>query len=243
MVLVMGAVAAPRSSRPAGPVSLAAAALVALAATVILLVSPGPARPAAAPSTPIPDQTGPVAFTSLGATYLSAPADPSSAPGLRRRPERRRPSHHSHVGAAAAGRARRRHRDQADQPHAAPRSGRRSGSQPSRSTCACRRSATLQIDFHFRARGCVTHRPVQVPALRQPLVVGYSAGGKAFAATVRGGYLPHFQLARSADGRGQSRPASMTTAAAASSTLSASVLSTTSYWLGSSCLTSWNRRR
>jgi hypothetical protein len=31
---------------------------------------------------------------------------------------------------------------------------------------------------------------VQVPALRQPLVVGYSAGGKAFAATVRGGYLP-----------------------------------------------------
>ncbi|HVI37108.1 MAG TPA: hypothetical protein VM684_12825, partial [Gaiellales bacterium] len=49
---------------------------------------------------------------------------------------------------------------------------------------------TLQIDFHFRARGCVTHRPVQVPALRQPLVVGYNAGGSAFAATVHGGFLP-----------------------------------------------------
>jgi hypothetical protein len=36
----------------------------------------------------------------------------------------------------------------------------------------------------------VTHQPVQVPALGQPLVVGYSAGGKAFAANVRGGYLP-----------------------------------------------------
>jgi hypothetical protein len=82
MVPSMGAVAAPRSSRPAGPVSLAAAALVALAAAVILLVAPGPAAPAAAPPPPIPDQTGPVAFRSLGATYLSAPADPSLHPAF-----------------------------------------------------------------------------------------------------------------------------------------------------------------
>jgi len=58
-------------------VSPAAAALVALAATAILLVSPGPAAPIAAPSAPVPDQTAPVAFKSLGATYLSAPADPT----------------------------------------------------------------------------------------------------------------------------------------------------------------------
>jgi hypothetical protein len=189
MVPYMGAVAAPRSSRPAGPVSLAAAALVALVATVILLVSPGPAVPVAAP-TPIPDQTGPVAFKSLGATYLSAPAH--------------RTLHLAFADVQNAG----------DHPITVtsvllPRGARvddiaikrisrtgatfgppqRQSSKPYDLRLPPR--ATLQIDFHFRARGCVTHRPVQVPALRQPLVVGYSAGGKAFAATVRGGYLPH----------------------------------------------------
>jgi hypothetical protein len=189
MVPYMGAVAAPRSSRPAGPVSLAAAALVALVATVILLVSPGPAVPVAAP-TPIPDQTVPVAFKSLGATYLSAPAH--------------RTLHLAFADVQNAG----------DHPITVtsvllPRGARvddiaikrisrtgatfgppqRQSSKPYDLRLPPR--ATLQIDFHFRARGCVTHRPVQVPALRQPLVVGYSAGGKAFAATVRGGYLPH----------------------------------------------------
>jgi hypothetical protein len=189
MVPYMGAVAAPRSSRPAGPVSLAAAALVALVATVILLVSPGPAVPVAAP-TPIPDQTGPVAFKSLGATYLSAPAH--------------RTLHLAFADVQNAG----------DHPITVtsvllPRGARvddiaikrisrtgatfgppqRQSSKPYDLRLPPR--ATLQIDFHFRARGCVTHRPVQVPALRQPLVVGYSAGGKAFAATVRGGFLPH----------------------------------------------------
>jgi hypothetical protein len=189
MVPFMGAVAAPRSSRPAGPVSLAAAALVALVATVILLVSPEPAVRVAAP-TPIPDQTGPVAFKSLGATYLSAPAH--------------RTLHLAFADVQNAG----------DHPITVtsvllPRGARvddiaikrisrtgatfgppqRQSSKPYDLRLPPR--ATLQIDFHFRARGCVTHRPVQVPALRQPLVVGYSAGGKAFAATVRGGYLPH----------------------------------------------------
>jgi hypothetical protein len=189
MVPFMGAVAAPRSSRPAGPVSLAAAALVALVATMILLVSPGPAVPIAAP-TPIPDQTGPVAFKSLGATYLSAPTH--------------RTLHLAFADVQNAG----------DHPITVtsvllPRGARvddiaikrisrtgatfgppqRQSSKPYDLRLPPR--ATLQIDFHFRARGCVTHRPVQVPALRQPLVVGYSAGGKAFAATVRGGYLPH----------------------------------------------------
>jgi hypothetical protein len=189
MVPFMGAVAAPRSSRPAGPVSLAAAALVALVATVILLVSPEPAVRVAAP-TPIPDQTGPVAFKSLGATYLSAPTH--------------RTLHLAFADVQNAG----------DHPITVtsvllPRGARvddiaikrisrtgatfgppqRQSSKPYDLRLPPR--ATLQIDFHFRARGCVTHRPVQVPALRQPLVVGYSAGGKAFAATVRGGYLPH----------------------------------------------------
>ena len=189
MVPFMGAVAAPRSSRPAGPVSLAAAALVALVATVILLVSPEPAVRVAAP-TPIPDQTGPVAFKSLGATYLSAP--------------RHRTLHLAFADVQNAG----------DHPITVtsvllPRGARvddiaikrisrtgatfgpaqRQSSKPYDLRLPPR--ATLQIDFHFRARGCGTHRPVQVPALRQPLVVGYSAGGKAFAATVRGGYLPH----------------------------------------------------
>jgi hypothetical protein len=189
MVPFMGAVAAPRSSRPAGPVSLAAAALVALVATVILLVSPEPAVRVAAP-TPIPDQTGRVAFKSLGATYLSAPTH--------------RTLHLAFADVQNAG----------DHPITVtsvllPRGARvddiaikrisrtgatfgppqRQSSKPYDLRLPPR--ATLQIDFHFRARGCVTHRPVQVPALRQPLVVGYSAGGKAFAATVRGGYLPH----------------------------------------------------
>jgi hypothetical protein len=188
MVPFMGAVAAPRS-RPAGPVSLAAAALVALVATVILLVSPGPAVPVAAP-TPIPDQNGPIAFKSLGATYLSAPAH--------------RTLHLAFADVQNAG----------DHPITVtsvllPRGARvddiaikrisrtgatfgppqRQSSKPYDLRLPPR--ATLQIDFHFRARGCVTHRPVQVPALRQPLVIGYSAGGQAFAATVRGGYLPH----------------------------------------------------
>ena len=61
--------------------------------------------------------------------------------------------------------------------------------------------ATLQIDFHFRARGCVTHQPGHVPTLRQPLVVGYSTGGKAFAATVPGGYLPHCRQRSAAAGK------------------------------------------
>ena len=189
MVPFMGAVAAPRSRRPAGPVSLAAAALVALVATMILLVSPGPAVPVAAP-TPIPDQTGPIAFKSLGATYLSAPAH--------------RTLHLAFADVQNAG-------DHAITVTSVllPRGARvddiaikrisrtgatfgppqRQSSKPYDLRLPPR--ATLQIDFHFRARGCVTHRAVQVPALRQPLVVGYSAGGKAFAATVRGGYLPH----------------------------------------------------
>jgi hypothetical protein len=189
MVRIMGAVAAPCSSRPAGPVSPAAAALVALAATVILLVSPAPAAPIAAPSAQVPDQTAPVAFTSLGATYLSAPADPTL--------------HLAFADVQNAG----------DHPITVTsvllplgarvddiaikrisRSGatfgppQRQSIQPFDLRLPPR--ATLQVDFHFRARGCVTRRPAQVPALRQPLVVGYSAGGKAFAATVRGGYLP-----------------------------------------------------
>ncbi|HSS55483.1 MAG TPA: hypothetical protein VLK79_12625 [Gaiellales bacterium] len=185
----MGAVAAPHSSRPAGPVSLAAAALVALAATVILLVSPGPAAPTAAPDTPISDQTAPVAFRSLGATYLSAPAD--------------RTLHLAFADVQNAG----------DHPITVTsvllplgarvddiaikrisRTGATFGPPQRQSTqpfdLRLPPRATLQVDFHFRARGCVTHRPVQVPVLRQPLVVGYSAGGKAFAATVRGGFLP-----------------------------------------------------
>jgi len=188
MVLFMGAVAAPRSSRPAGPVSLAAAALVALAATVILLVSPGPGAPTA-PATPIPDQTAPVAFRSLGATYLSAPADPTL--------------HLAFADVQNAG----------DHPITVTsvllplgarvddvaikrisRTGATFGPPQRQSTqpfdLRLPPRATLQVDFHFRARGCLTHRPVQVTALRQSLVVGYNAGGKAFAATVRGGFLP-----------------------------------------------------
>jgi len=185
----MGAGAAPRRSRPTGPVSAAAAALVALAATVILVISPGPVAPAAAPSTPVPNQTGPVAFRSLGATYLSAPGDPIQ--------------HLAFADVLNAG----------DHPVTVTsvllplgarvddiaikrisRSGatfgppQRQSSQPFDLRLPPR--TTLQIDFHFRARGCVTHRPVQVPALRQPLVVGYNAGGSAFAATVHGGFLP-----------------------------------------------------
>jgi hypothetical protein len=189
MVLCMGAVAAPRSSRPAGPVSPAAAALVALAATVILLVSPGPAEQAAAPATPIPDQSGPVAFTSLGATYLSAPADPTLHLAFA---DVQNAGDHpitvtsvllpqgARVDAVALKRI--------------SRTGATFGPPQRQSTqpfdLRLPPRAALQIDFHFRARGCVTHRPMQVPALRQPLVVGYSAGGKAFAATVRGGFLP-----------------------------------------------------
>ena len=185
----MAAVAARRSSRPAGPVSLAAAALVALAATVILLVSPGPAAPTAAPSTPVPDQTLPVAFKSLGATYLSAPADPAL--------------HLAFADVQNAG----------DHPITVTsvllplgarvddiaikrisRTGATFGPPQRQSTrpfdLRLPPRATLHVDFHFRARRCGTRRPAQVSALRQPLVVGYSAGGKAFAATVRGGYLP-----------------------------------------------------
>ena len=185
----MGAVAAPRSSRRAGPVSPAAAALVALAATAILLVSPGPAAPTAAPSAPAPDQTTAVAFKSLGATYLSAPADPTL--------------HLAFADVQNAG----------DHPITVTsvllplgarvddiaikrisRSGATFGPPQRQSTppfdLRLPPHATLQVDFHFRARGCVTRRPAQVPALRQPLVVGYNAGGKAFAATVRGGFLP-----------------------------------------------------
>ena len=186
----MGAVAAPRSSRPAGPVSLGAAALVAVAATVILVVSPGPAAPASAPPTPAPVQTGPVAFRSLGATYVSAPADPSRHLAFA---DIQNTGDHpitvtsvllplgAHVDDIAIKRI--------------SRTGATFGP-PQRQTTQpfnlrLPPQATLQIDFHFRARGCVTHQPVQVPALRQPLVVGYSAGGKAFAANVRGGYLPH----------------------------------------------------
>ncbi len=190
MVLFMGAVAAPRSSRPAGPVSLAAAALVALAATVILLVSPGPAPPAAAPPTPVPDQTGPVAFTSLGATYLSAPADPILHLAFA---DVQNAGHHPITVTSVLLPQGARVDDIAIKRIS--RSGATFGP-PQRQTTQpfnlrLPPQATLQIDFHFRARGCVTHQPVQVPALRQPLVVGYSAGGKAFAATVRGGYLPH----------------------------------------------------
>jgi hypothetical protein len=168
-------------------VSLAAAALVALTATVILLVSPGPVAPP--PSTPIPDQTGPVAFTSLGATYLSAPADPTLHLAFA---DVQNAGDHpitvtsvllplgAHVDDIAIKRI--------------SRSGATFGPPQRQSTqpfdLRLPPRATLQIDFHFRARGCATHRPVQVPGLRQPLVVGYSAGGKAFAATVRGGYLP-----------------------------------------------------
>jgi hypothetical protein len=170
-------------------VSLAAAVLVALAATVILLVSPGPVSPAAAPSTSTPDQTRPVAFKSLGATYLSASADPTL--------------HLAFADVQNAG----------DHPVTVTsvllpqgarvddiaikrisRSGATFGPPQRQSTqpfdLRLPPRATLQIDFHFRTRGCVTHRPVYVPALRQPLVVGYSAGGQAFAATVRGGFLP-----------------------------------------------------
>jgi hypothetical protein len=185
----MGAVAARRSGRPAGPVSLAAAALVALAATVILLVSPGPTAPAAAPPTAIPDQTGPVAFRSLGATYLSAPADPSLHLAFA---DVQNTGNHpiavtsvllpqgAHVDDIAIKRISR-----TGATFGPPQ---RQSSQPF--DLRLPPSATLQVDFHFRARGCATRRPAQVPALRQPLVVGYSAGGKAFAATVRGGYLP-----------------------------------------------------
>ena len=162
---------------------------MALAATVILLVSPGPAAPAAAPSTPIPGQTGPVKFKSLGATYLSAPSDPTL-----------------HLAFADV-------QNTGDHPVTVtsvllPQGGRvddiaikrisRTGATfgpPQRQSTQpfdlrLPPQATLQVDFHFRARGCATHQPVQVPALHQPLVVGYSAGGKAFAATVRGGFLP-----------------------------------------------------
>jgi hypothetical protein len=201
MVPFMGAVAARRSGRPAGSVSRAAAAVVALAATVILLVSPGPAAPAAAPPAPIPDQTGPVGFKSLGATYLSAPVHPSL-----------------HLAFADV-------QNTGDHPvtitsvllpkgarvddiaiKRISRSGATFGPPQRQSTrpfdLRLLPHATLQVDFHFRARDCVTHQPVQVPALRQPLVVGYSAGGKAFAATVRGGFLPRCWPASSRGGRG-----------------------------------------
>jgi hypothetical protein len=189
MVLFMGAVAAPRSSRPAGPVSLAAAVLVALAATVILLVSPGPAAPDAAP-TPIPDQTGPVALTSLGATYLSAPADPTLHPAFA---DVQNAGDHAITITSVLLPQGARVDDIAIKRIS--RTGATFGPPERQSTqpfdLVLPPQATLQIDFHFRANGCVTHQPGHVPALRQPLVVGYSAGGKAFAATVRGGYLPH----------------------------------------------------
>lgn len=189
MVLFMGAIAAPRSSRPAGPVSPAAAALVTLVATVILLVSPGPAVPVTAP-TPIPDQTGPVAFKSLGATYLSAPAHPTLH--LAFADVQNAGDHPITVTSVLLPRGARvddiaiKRISRTGATFGPPQ---RQSSKPYDLRLPPR--ATLQIDYQFRARGCVTHRPVQVPALRQPLVVGYSAGGKAFAATVRGGYLPH----------------------------------------------------
>jgi hypothetical protein len=190
MVLSMGAVAAPRSSRPAGPVSLAAAALVALAAAVILLVAPGPAAPAAAPPPPIPDQTGPVAFRSLGATYLSAPADPSLHPAFA---DVQNAGHHPITVTSVLLPQGARLDDIAIKRIS--RTGATFGPPQRQSTqpfdLRLPPQATLQIDFHFRARGCVTHQPGHVPTLRQPLVVGYSAGGTAFAATVPGGYLPH----------------------------------------------------
>ena len=188
MVPCMGAVAAPRTSRPAGPVSLAAAVLVALAATVILLVSPGPAAPA--PPTPIPDQTGPVAFKSLGATYLSAPADRSLHPAFA---DIQNAGDHSITITSVLLPQGTRVDDIAIKRIS--RTGATFGPPQRQSTqpfdLRLPPQATLQIDFHFRARGCVTHEPGHVPTLRQPLVVGYSAGGKAFAANVRGGYLPH----------------------------------------------------
>jgi hypothetical protein len=189
MVPLMGAVAAPRSGRPARPVSLGAAALVAVASTVILVVSPGPAAPASAPPTRVPDQTGPVSFRSLGATYVSAPADPSRHLAFA---DIQNMGDHlitvtsvllplgAHVDDIAIKRI--------------SRTGATFGPPQRQSTqpfdLRLPPRATLQVDFDFRARGCVTHQPAQVPALSQPLVVGYSAGGKAFAATVRGGYLP-----------------------------------------------------
>jgi hypothetical protein len=184
----MGAVAAPRTSRPAGPVSMAAAALVALAATIILLVSPAPAAPA--PPTPIPDQTGPVAFKSLGATYLSAPADRSLHPAFA---DIQNAGDHSITITSVLLPQGARVDDIAIKRIS--RTGATFGPPQRQSTqpfdLRLPPQATLQIDFHFRARGCVTHEPGHVPTLRQPLVVGYSAGGKAFAANVRGGYLPH----------------------------------------------------
>ena len=189
MVPFMGAVAAPRSSRPAGSVALAAAALVALVATMILLVSPGPGVPVAAP-TPIPDQTGPIAFKSLGATYLSAPAHRTLH--LAFADVQNASDHAITVTSVLLPRGARvddiaiKRISRTGATFGPPQ---RQSSKPYDLRLPPR--ATLQIDFHFRARGCVTHRPVQVPALRQPLVLGYSAGGKAFAATVRGGYLPH----------------------------------------------------
>ena len=185
----MGAVAAPRTSRPAGPVSLGAAALVAVAATVILVVSPGPSAPVGAPPAPAPVQSGPVAFRSLGATYVSAPADPSRHLAFA---DVQNTGDHSitvtsvllPLGASVDDIAIKR----------ISRTGATFGPPQRQSTqpfdLRLPPRATLQVDFHFRARGCVTHQPAQVPALRQPLVVGYSAGGMAFAATVRGGYLP-----------------------------------------------------
>jgi hypothetical protein len=184
----MGAVAAPRTSRPAGPVSMAAAALVALAATIILLVSPAPAAPA--PPTPIPDQTGPVAFKSLGATYLSAPADRSLHPAFA---DIQNAGDHSITITSVLLPQGARVDDIAIKRIS--RTGATFGPPQRQSTqpfdLRLPPQATLQIDFHFRARGCVTHEPGHVPTLRQPLVVGYSASGKAFAANVRGGYLPH----------------------------------------------------
>ena len=186
----MGAVAAARGGRPAGPVSLAAAALVALAATVILLVSPGPAPPAAAPPTPVPDQTGPVAFKSLGATYLSAAADPSLHPAFA--DVQNTGDHPITITSVLVPQGAR--VDDISIKRIS-RTGATFGPPQRQFTqpfdLRLPPQATLQIDFHFRARGCVTHEPMHVPALRQPLVVGYSSGGKAFAATVRGGYLPH----------------------------------------------------
>jgi len=189
MVLIMGAAAAPRSSRPAGPVSLAAAALVAVAATAILVISPGPAAPASAPLTPALGQAGPVAFRNLGATYVSAPADPGRHLAFA---DVQNTGDHAitvtsvllPLGARVDDIAIKR----------ISRTGATFGPPQRQSTrpfdLRLPPRATLQVDFHFQARGCVTHQPAQVPALHQPLVVGYSAGGKAFAATVRGGYLP-----------------------------------------------------
>jgi len=189
MVLIMGAVAAPRSSRRAGPVSLGAAALVAVAATVILVVSPGPATPASAPPTPPRDQTGPVTFRSLGATYVSAPADPSRHLAFA---DVENTGDHPITVTSVLLPLGARVDDVAIKRIS--RTGATFGPPQRQSTqpfdLRLPPRATLQVDFHFRARGCVAHQPAQVPALRQPLVVGYSAGGKAFAATVRGGFLP-----------------------------------------------------